>query len=516
MAYRLETNNATKKVELIIDGWGKGTAADPYSGINGMFQVDLETPGEVAAGYPITTSTVSGATLNKPCARSTRLFPTYGSAGGGQPDGVIQSWAIVDQLGHVFEATSVNGTWAYLASNNTVLGSPDPYIGLAYWLGYLFKFQGNKVYYWNGSTWTDWSKTIGSGIPHYAYVGTDNVLYFCNGNYLGSIVAGTPAAFDPTNSGTYTFTAGTSSGILQLPVTDICVSLAEVGTGSSGNSNLLIGGALNQIYPWDKISSSFGLPINVADSYIARMISVNQNALIFTGKNTGRGRIYITNGAQADLYFKIPDYIFGEQDPYYTWGDAIFHNNNIVFGFFITENSQSALIQNFAYVWAINLDTKAFRAISSIPLSSTFVANATCLLRAPDSGSGFNYIIAWDDNSTSPGIGYSGTAAGTSSSGATILTDLIPVGTFIQKMTFSQVEFKLRTPLKSGETITVSAFIDNVSLKSPLTFSPTPTTGSISGVAPVNFESNQWLQFVIDLEGNSSSSGCRLMEIRLR
>lgn len=496
---------------IVIDGFDKGIAPDPYSGINSLLSVNISTPGEVSVGYPLTASTTSGATLGPPIADSTRLF-SYGVGAGTATS--PQSFAMLDSNGRVWESTSVSGTWTFLASNETHAGASN-LDGVAYWLGFLFKTRGANIDYWDGSTWVNaWKTTLTTNFKHYMYVASDNVLYITNGNYLASITAPTPGAFDPTNAATYAF----SVTKLQLPVTDVAISLAEVGGGSTPQSTLLIGGSLNAIYPWDKVSSSFALPIYVGDSYIKNMVSVNQNAFIFPGNTTGRGRIYITNGSQADLYFKIPDYIFGEIDPYYEWGDAIFHRNNLVFSFLPSENSGAAAIQNYRYVWAIDLATKAFRAISDLPVTSNFYSNANCLISTLNlSAKGFGYIVGASDGSDGTNhssISYSGTTAGIGF--ASLTTDLIPIGTYLQKKTFTQVEFKLRSPLQSGETLAISPRLDSSSTGSPLTFSPTIATGSISGVAPVTFQGNQWLQFFISLTGNSALSGVQLKEIRIR
>lgn len=505
MAYRYE-KEPNGKMAIVIDGWEKGIAPDPYSGINRMYSVDLSTDGEVAVGYTITANATSGTTLGTPIADSTRFF-TYGTPG--VPAGSAQSFAILDSGGHVFESTSITGTYAFLSSSNSTTNSSAT-DGIAYWLGYLFKTRGAAIDYWNGSTWsTGWQTTLTAGVKHFMYVGSDNVLYITNGNYLASITAPTPESFDPTSSGTFSF----SITKLRLPVTDQALSIAEVGGGNSPQSTLLVGGTQNAIYPWDKVSSSFALPIYVADSYIKLMVSVNQNVFIFPGNQQGRGRIYITNGSQANVFFKMPDYIFGEQDPYYVWGDAIFHRNFLLFGCFVTKNSGSGTLL-VAEVFALNLDTKAFSAVSDIPANSTAKANATCLISTASlSIPGLGYIVAWDDGGSAPGIGYSGTTAGIGS--ANIITDLIPIGSFLQKQTFTQVEYKLRTPFASGESITVTPYVDGSSTTN-LTFNPTPATNVLSGYAPITFQSNQWLQFQIALTGNSATSGARLKEIRIR
>lgn len=503
--YRVE-KESKGKTAIVIDGWGQGIGSSPYTGLNALSTVDLSTPGEVSVGYPLTLSTTSGATLGNPIADSTRFF-AYGAPG--VPVGSAQSFAILDDAGQVFEASSITGTWNYLASNSTTTGA-NATDSLTYWLGYLFKTRGANIDYWNGSTWVNgWgSITLNATAPHFMYVGSDNVLYITNNNYLASVSLTDPihpTLFNPADGSTYAF-AGDK---LQLPVTDVALSIAEVGGGSTGNSTLLIGGSQNAIYPWDKRSITFTLPIYVGDAYIKRLVSVNQNAFIFPGNQQGRGRIYITNGSQADLYFKIPDFLFGVQDPYFVWGDAIFHRNNLLIGFFVTANGGSVV--GTAEVWAIDLDTKAFRSISSLT-TNTGAASATALISTVSlSSPGFGYIVGSSDNGTHPHIAYSNTTVGTGTAGIT--TDLIPIGTFLVPQTLSQVEFKLRTALQSGESLTITP-VSNLAVGTVHTFNTANTT--FSNYFAVDFEKSQWVQFLITLNGNSNSSGVRLKELRIR
>ena len=522
MAWHIEKETG----DIIIDGWEKGISSSPYGGMGLMDAVDLSVPGEVAVGFTVTSSTISGATMTSPIARSTRWFG-YGTPA--IPAYSLRSFAILDDSGQVFESTSLTGTWTFLSSGNTKTGASAK-DGLAYWMGYLWKFQDNTIYFWNNSTWATFtgSATITGSVKHYAYVASDNILYFTNGNYVGSLAAKSPlTSFDPTSSSTYTLTAQK----LQLPVEDVANCLCEIGYGSSPNTQLLIGGIKNAIYPWDKTSISFTVPIYISDSFISMMVAVNQNVLVFTGSNfanytgetSSRGRIYITNGSQANLWFKIPDWIFNYQDPRYLWGDAIFHRNHIVFGFQVYDNEANLVFT--PYVWQIEVQTaqlntefsmaQAFHSISDIPGGGN--KNPTVLISAdPLSGEGYNYIVGWTDSSGggSTGIGYSGTAAGKGS--CDIKTDLIPVGTFLSKKTFKNVEYKLRNEMQSGESLSITPILDNSTTATALTFSPTAGNGQLSGVAPINFTGVQWLNFSVSLNGNSGNSGVRLREIRIR
>ena len=479
----------------MIDGWEKGIAENPFDGISDMRSVNINNIGKTAAvGYNVTTSTLSGATMGIPVARATKFV-----------SGAATAFYIVDDNGRVWESTSKAGTWTYLSSSNTTTSS-DRFIGLACWKGFVFKFQGSSIYYWNGATWSASWKTIVGTTPHYALVGQDDAVYFCNDSGVGSILEVAGSTFDPTNSATYTFAAkGTNSNALAIPSTDIAVSLAEIGT------SLLVGGSQNAIYPWDRISTSFRYPIFVAEPYMKRMVTANNAVYIFPGNVTSRGRIYITNGSNIDEFYKIPDHLFGYAEPYVEWGDAIWWRNSIVFGFFGLTNA-GALISGPSDLWAIDVTTKAFRSVASLPASSGS-GNATVLI--PDttnsSTNGYGVMIGVRDGSNSTGaIAYSGTNAGIGS--AIIKTDRIPVGTFLQPRTFENIEFKLYEPLQSGESIQVIMITDSTSAS----LGTCSTVGAISDVFNMTIENSQWVYFQLSMTGNSTTSGCRVKELRLR
>lgn len=511
MAHRIEKVNG--EYEIVIDGFSDGTSANPYTGMHRMFQVNLSVPGEVSVGFPITASTTSGATLGTPIARSTAFFNTYGTAV--PADSVPTKYAILDTNSRVWEATSLTGTWTFLSSSNTTTGGGDK-DGIAYWCGFLIKTrQSSGIDFWNGSTWASvaGSPTLSAAVKHFCYVGDDNVLYITNGPYVASFELDDPTdpnGLDLSNTATFTFNATT----LQLSITDQAQSLCDVGSGGASGSTLLIGGSQNYIYPWDKVSPSFDKPIYVAEPFIFNLVSANQNAFVFAGGNNvsnnavSNGTIYITNGSQAEEWFHMPDYIFAVQTPRYVWGDAIFHRNQLLFGCLIKDNSGTT--KNFAEIFSVDFKTKRFCSVSSLGITK---GNAKCLLSVdPINNPGWNFLVGWTDDASTPGIGRSSTNSGIGTS--TIYTDYMNVGSFLQKKTFTQIEYKLRTVLESGENIRVVAAPDNDAQQ--LTFIPTPTTGVISGVAPVNFQGSQWLQLIIELTGNSQTSGVRLSEIRIR
>lgn len=493
MAWRFEqTKTGT---DIVIDGWDKGIGASPTSGIQDLRSVNLVSmPGVVSVGYGITTNTISGATLGKPVSRAVAF--SGGSA---------TTYYVLDAGGQVFSASGVTGTWTFLSSNNSTSGSSDKDT-IAYWKGYLFKFRNSSIDYWNGTTWaTAWKSIIG-GVTHYAITPINDKLYFCNGTTVGSITE--IGTFDPTSAGTYNFNTATFT----LPSIDSAVSLAQLGTGTADSTiTILVGGAQNVIYPFLSTATSFQTPIYIADYYIRRMVSVNQSVFIFPGNVQGRGRIYITNSTQAQEFFKIPDGLTGYNDVYYEWGDAIFHRGSLLFGFFANKNDGTGVVGGMADVWALDLNTKAYRSISTINTSSNY-SNATVLISDQSNAavSGMAYAVGWTDNASANFLGNSSTTVGIG--GATVKTDQIPLGTFFQRFNPRQIEVRLQAPLLSGESVQVIPIIDGASTGATFTIN---TVGAISGQAPANFQNAQWVQFQLTLTGNGQTSGCRVQEIRI-
>ncbi len=509
MAWHTEKNG-----QIVIDGFEQGIAPDPYSGMTAMRKVNVNTVlKEVSVGFGLTDSTITSGTLGVPIHRATKTVLGQG----------IQNY-ICDASGQVFKSSNgtESATWATTSAPTT--GATANNQGMAYLTkgtGYLFRFRQTSIDYYTGTAWvTGWNPTTGgSGATgviiadtnHFAFVAPNNFLYFCNGSGIGSISEIPGKTFDPTDNTTYIVaissgtTPSTDLNALKIPTYDNAQSITNIG------AQLLIGGSLNAIYPWDRVSSTFNIPIYCAENFIRKMVTANTNVFIFPGNINGRGRIYKTNGSQCDPWFKFPDYISGFQEPYYKFWDAIYHRNSLVFGVEVTQNGTGAVIVSpTSAVWAVDCEDKTFRGVSDV-LGG--ISSARVLI--PDiSGSlapGYGYITGYSDGASTSGIASTITAAGTGT--GTIISDLIPVGTFLTPKTFSQVEFKLSTPLQSGESIQLIYISDENDSNTIGTFTSSGTT--IANNISVNFERSQWLRIEAILTGNSPTSGCRLREIRL-
>lgn len=399
--------------------------------------------------------------------------PTFFAYAGISTVNSVDSYWLVDAIGQVWSNKRVTATnkWVY-TGNKT-----DPFSqganafgnGLGYYQssdghGYIFVFRNGGIDYtpvatlgwiygWNpqdassGNSSNYLHAPAGGGygnVSHYTLVGQDNVFYFCDTNFLGSWFEKTGQIFSPSSKSTYT----NAQSALQIPTIDNCNCLAELGI------NLLVGGQRNAIYPWDRTSTSFTYPILLAESDIQQMVTVNTNTYIFTGN---RGRIYITNGGQAQLWQKLPDHVSGTVEPYFVWGGACSTKNQLYFSAQAFTNPDSP-ITAYGGVWGIDLDTGAMRLTNQLSYG-TYMGSATAITQvfqplgqSPVTPPGTGLYIGWNSGASTYGLDATISTPYTGGK-AVIVSDMIPVGTFYHKNTPYQVEWKTAYPLTTGESV---------------------------------------------------------------
>lgn len=359
-----------------------------------------------------------------------------------------------------------------------------------------------------GSGWIYGWESISSSDtnPRPVLVGQDDIMYYGNNERVGSISQNIDETFDPSSGTTYT----ENTSALDLPENVDPTALAELGV------DLLVGTETTKIYPWDRISPSFRLPIIVPESGTYKIISVGSVAYIFAGS---RGRIYRTTGTLVEEWKKVPDHLTGFTDPYFAWDAAVMTRNQLYFSFTPCQNDRTA-ITGMGGVWAIDLITEALRHVHQLSYGATGVtslivpnphANDGTAPTYQPSGSGL--IIGWE-NSASYGVDIG--SSNPYSGGETIIeSDIIPFGTNIFPNTPAQIEYKLSRPLVAGESI-------ELKYRTNLTASYTSwlvsnTAGLLSESADTNFENAEWVQIQAILTStNTTPSRVPLREIRLR
>ena len=471
----------------------------------------------------------------------------YGSTSG-------DIYFMIDSAGLVWsnKNATTSGYWTY-TGNTTLTGANGN--GLVYYqtsdntIGYVFAFRGAVIDYfkvtnpnggspaaytvtwaygWNPNTGTTGQITglksdAGSGNSHEAWVMPDGRLYFCDRSNIGKIFEVTGATFDPANTATYTYQT-----YPLLPFKDLAQCMAPSGT------NILIGGGDNVVYSWDRVSTAVNYSYPIPESNIVKMITVNTNTYIFPGN---RGRIYVTNGSQAQLYKKVPDHLSGTVEPYYAWGGVCNLKNKIYFGIAATNNAGTTRINTYGGVWSIDIDTQALMLANELSYG-TYAGNATALYgqgnpttytlgQAYPSSSypdGAGLVIGWDNSFAGSANGID-ISAGTLYTGtqAYIISDAIPIGTLLRPNTPLQFEYKLAAPLLSGEKVEIQvasvvngSYVNNTFTNVGSTAGLTSST-ILSDNFPNTTQESQWMLVKAVLTGGTSATPSfdRLTQIRI-
>ena len=420
-------------------------------------------------------------------------YPT--TAGGGITQGF---WTYVGPSGS--SDTGGNGISGFNASDGTAYVFAFRNSSIDY-----FSLQTNSwVYGWNPNTGTAGNTAgyITQGI-HMAFVAFDSQLYYCNGTSIGRFYEKDPsvAAFNPTVTSTY---VADNTRLLSNNDTAQCLSFL-------GN-NILIGGINNIVYPWDRSSSTASYPILLAESNITNMVTINTNTYIFVGN---RGRIYVTNGSNAQLYKKVPDHISGTVEPYFTWGGVATIKNQIYFSCIATTNAGGVIAQ-YGGVWAIDADTDAMRLTNKLSYGTYAGYSPTMIPNFSSNAAGTGLFIGWDNGSFGYGIDTTISTPYTGSQ-ATIDFDLIPIGTFNKPRDLTQIEYKLTEPLVANESITINQRLifgtQNTGYTTVFTDS---TAGNYSNTGYTNFLNAQWVQFQVVLNSTGASpSYTRFKQLRI-
>lgn len=426
---------------------------------------------------------------------------------------------VVDTNGRVW--TNFGGLTTFRYAGNTINTPTSHGNGIVSYndtiggFSYIFVFQDDRIdfakltsntvidwtYGWKPSTaatgQTNYLKYTTTSAIHKALTGSDNVVYYCDGNYVSQFYQRDPSvAFDPLTASTYIFTETSL-----LPSTDTATCITQLGT------NLLIGGTKNVVYPWDRKSNGYQYPIFLAENYITNMVTVNTNTFVFAGN---RGRIYLTNGSQASLFKKIPDHIVNSIEPFFMWQGATSIRNQLYFSFSTTTNANTT-INTAGGIWAIDLDSQALRLTNKLSYN-TYYGYASVLAPAQNSNNqGAGLVAGWYDGVSVYGIDL-GSSSVYGADLATIDYDIIPAGTYFNPETIGTIEFKLSQPttlsgsikLQYRQNLTAS-FAD---IDSTVTFA----SGILSGAyTSFPFEKSQWLQLRVVM----GSEAVHLTEVRI-
>lgn len=383
---------------------------------------------------------------------------------------------------------------------------------------------GNNVYYQITARASDTSITIET-----TYSGAT-----VTGKYLiseGNLFRDTN---NPTTSVQYTY----NDKALDIPNGEYPTSLNELGT------NLMVGTNTDKVYPWDRISDSFGLPLTCPEYYIDKMVNINNILYIFSG---AYGRAYKTNGVRVAEAFEIPPHILSRStrdktSKFFYWGDVKSSGDDIFFGVtsddymtLMKYNTKTDVLTTEQDALAITGSTATDAVISSVSFYydttfSFFTTNGY----AKKTRFGYRFIASTGLSGSNLVYQYQVLLDSNGDQGLYgnyepfIITDCIPIGTNYRSRTFQQIELKLAQPMtNSAESVKLqyrtsknggqSNFTDIGSMDYD-----SARSSAISELFTTNIENVEWVQFKILFKGNTSnnlsttSSRVQLREIRIR
>lgn len=263
MAYRKEKTTGGH-TDLVIDGWEKGIAASPYTGIANMRNVNTSWyPGVAYVNYKRTAATLSGSTMTKP------MFTTQ------SPGGIIY---ILDDTQQVWKQNSQGSTtFTKITGNPTTNGQGN---GLIWWLNYLIVFRSTFIDICgdgtgdSGITSSNWN--TGSG--------TSGVWPIANATLT---LTGTPAAAATTATiSTYTDAQGDNRAFWNGPTGTYQLTF---GNGQIVSGTLTQGSAA---VSWAPVGIFAGGASSATVTVTALFSGIHQ---AFVSSRTGN--VYFTNGS---------------------------------------------------------------------------------------------------------------------------------------------------------------------------------------------------------------------------
>lgn len=323
--------------------------------------------------------------------------------------------------------------------------------------------------------------------------------------------------FSPFSPTTFVFTLQA----LNLPAFEQAQCLGELG------NIVLVGGMTNTVYPWNQVSVTPDNIIPLPEGNVVKITTVNNLAYVFAGQ---KGNIYISNSSSIQHFTSVPDYCAGIPgtpssyiEPYFSWGDVAFIRGRVYFSILDQTATKTG---NCGGIWSF-VPSNNFQSneVGGIALRlenkssyGTYNGLSTVLLPNQNQNAiGPQFWSGWYSSITSPtyGFDYTGT---TPNYPVIIETDLIPTGTILTKKTFSQIEYKLSTPLATGESVNISYRQNSTDAYTSCGTVIADSVTVLSGYFRANFQKGQWLQLQVVLNpvNTSASSFVRLKEVRIR
>ena len=415
----------------------------------------------------------------------------------------------VGNTGIVYSSTDSGVTWAVLAGN-TAGGAGQ---GLTVWKDYLFVPRATAMDLYGPLSGTPAWRNSWAGLTmdtdalwHPLLVSrNDNKLYGGAGRFVFSIDEVTGQTFLWSNAATYTATAQA----LDLPSPYRIKCMKELG------NNLMLGTwqGVNlydiraaDIFPWDRSAVSFGQPISIDDYGVHAMENSGNSLTVLAGIS---GTVRKSDGVNATIVGQIPTDIRGGKYLEFYPGAICNYKNKIFFGTgqggtTATPNQGIYSLSQTGQGSILNME----HSVSTLSDGTTNPLKVTALLPITRD----TLLAGWRDNAT---YGLDLTTATsylyTTDYAGYFETPLYTVGTSLQLKKFTNIEFQLVRPLRTGEGIKIEYRDDLTATFTTLnTYSFTDFGAVVSRnslfIAPIDIPACETIQLRVSLLGSSTTS----------
>lgn len=493
---------------IIISDFQKGVSRNVNAGFNDMRNVDIHSRQGNARINPKATK-ISSTTV-------TGLIKGFASSISTSTD----FWAIDDAAScKVYKSDAGTASWSVVSGNSSSQIGND----IAYWKDHIFigttdrvdtygKLSGTPAWFqnWLGNN-GETNITLTSQTEYRPILaGQDDKLYIADGRYIHTVAETTGQTFDDGTAATFEIT----EQALDLPEGTTITSLQELGEYLVIGTNKETDTGQTQaayIYFWDRVSSSFELPVRIKEDGIRAMVSTGQIVYVFTEGATVN--IYAVNTASAQFLRKIEtDGTVDGKDVRIYPNAAMWYRDKLYFG---VRKTTTGGYPVGVYSYDPTTDVLVFE--NEISTGDTGDATSTNLgVGALFARTTTDFLIGWRDDST---YGIDLVADGGdkyTSYSAIIDTQVIPISTR-DKTTIEELEIKLARELATDEGVRIQYRENKTdSWTTAWTFDHT-TYGAVDGLlkyVEISVYSIQWR--ILLTTGSASTTTPELIYFRFQ
>lgn len=474
-----------KDTEIIIKDFEKGIADSPHLGFADMRNIDLSIPGLAQTNYR----------TDKQSSTTITALP-YWIANNPANNGYVYA---LDSSQKVY-TNGGSTSWSHVSGNTTSAANGN---GLAVWKDHLFAIRNAKIDVYGALSGTpswsnDWQSLAATNAgANPAIWAQDDILYIGNGRYVASVQENAGQDFAKGTAATYTY----NSQALDLPENETITCMEENGRF------LLLGTSTGKIYPWDRSSDSFNLPVFLDNNPVRQMKTIGNITYAVAGR---QNRIYATNGTSVQFIRELPASLVGINPQYASLPGAIAAVQGALF--FGTKSVVSAVPD---VVWSYNkgrLNVEHYSSYSD-PTYTSYDTIGALFGTERDT-----LYIGWANNTTY-GIDVVNTSGyRTDSYQSYFISPIYKVGNSRTFQAFEELEILLDEPLATGQGVKVSYRTDtNASFTTLATFDYATYPSYQSNTFPAGSIFGEIVQLKVELKSNNNgTTSPKLREVRLR